>query len=305
LIAALVAVMGIPAAATGGGHGPSTTAAPTTTGCTALTVQNASITFDAATNTVTARFDTSAGCEREVTFAVYRKLCDAAEFCLPQQLVIYVTNVVQPNQSYQWVLTIPDRCDRWQIDLAYGQVIQDLSQGTYGSRLIKSTFVNMDKCQVTTTTTQPTTTTASTTTTSSTTTSTTTSTTAPSTTTSSTTSTTASTTTSSTTSSTASTTTSTTASTTTTTAPPTTTAPSSTTTGSTPNDQEVENVEVEVLGIQATNPVQAQVGTDTLPFTGISTSSMVGLGAALAAGGAILLAASRRTEERNAKRSWN
>jgi hypothetical protein len=66
--------------------------------------------------------------------------------------------------------------------------------------------------------------------------------------------------------------------------------------------------ESSVLGIQATAPVAAQVGpttADTLPFTGASTGSMAGLAAALAAGGAILLVASRRVEEKSTERSWN
>jgi hypothetical protein len=100
-------------------------------------------------------------------------------------------------------------------------------------------------------------------------------------------------------------TTTTTAPTTTTTAPTTTPTTPSTTSTTLPFDSVPQS---SVLGIQATVPVPAQVGpttADTLPFTGASTGSMAGLAAALAAGGAILLVASRRVEEKSTGRSWN
>lgn len=67
-------------------------------------------------------------------------------------------------------------------------------------------------------------------------------------------------------------------------------------------------IETEVIGGEASSSTVATVfaeTAETLPFTGASTSSMVGLGAALAAGGAILLGVSRRAEEKRANRSWN
>ena len=106
---------------------------------------------------------------------------------------------------------------------------------------------------------------------------------------------------------------STTASTTSTTQPAaTTTSPQSnvvvsqaTTTSSTaPFD--VVSDEVEVLGIQVSAPVAAQVATqETLPFTGISTSSMALLALALVGIGLLLSMASRQPDERTPARSWD
>jgi hypothetical protein len=63
---------------------------------------------------------------------------------------------------------------------------------------------------------------------------------------------------------------------------------------------------VTVSGIQVTLPEAAQVPTqETLPFTGPLKPGMAALAAALAAGGVLLLMASRQTEERNPAKSWN
>ena len=70
--------------------------------------------------------------------------------------------------------------------------------------------------------------------------------------------------------------------------------------------------ETAVLGIQVSAPEAAQVAAaqvatqETLPFTGVSTSSMVLLAIALAGTGVLLLMASRKAEEeRTPVRSWN
>ena len=63
--------------------------------------------------------------------------------------------------------------------------------------------------------------------------------------------------------------------------------------------------EVSVAGIQIEAPVAAQVTQATLPFTGVSTTSMAVIAAGLAAMGILLLALSRQSEERNPARSWN
>ena len=52
-------------------------------------------------------------------------------------------------------------------------------------------------------------------------------------------------------------------------------------------------------------PVAAQVTQATLPFTGMSTTSMAVVAAGMAALGLLLLAASRQTEEKSPARSWN
>ena len=92
--------------------------------------------------------------------------------------------------------------------------------------------------------------------------------------------------------------------TTTTTAQVTTTQPeSSTTSSSLPFDSVPE---VEVLGIQVSAPEAAQVATqETLPFTGVSTSSMALLAAAFAGAGLLLLLAARQNDEKSPARSWN
>ena len=77
-----------------------------------------------------------------------------------------------------------------------------------------------------------------------------------------------------------------------------------TTTSTAPFD--VVSEEVEVLGIQVSAPVAAQVATqETLPFTGISTSSMALLALALAGIGLLLSMASRQPDERTPARSWD
>jgi hypothetical protein len=70
--------------------------------------------------------------------------------------------------------------------------------------------------------------------------------------------------------------------------------------------------ETEVLGIQVSAPEAAQVSPaqvatqETLPFTGISTSSMALLAIALAGMGVLLLVASRKAQdERTPVRNWN
>ncbi|HKY47987.1 MAG TPA: hypothetical protein VJQ79_08410 [Acidimicrobiia bacterium] len=92
--------------------------------------------------------------------------------------------------------------------------------------------------------------------------------------------------------------------TTTTTAQVTTTQPeSSTTSSSLPFDSVPE---VSVLGIQVSAPEVAQVATqETLPFTGVSTSSMALLAAAFAGAGLLLLLAARQNDEKSPARSWN
>jgi hypothetical protein len=62
---------------------------------------------------------------------------------------------------------------------------------------------------------------------------------------------------------------------------------------------------VSVGGIQVSSPVAAQVTQATLPFTGLSTTSMAVIAAALAALGLLLLAVARSTEEKSPARSWN
>ena len=62
---------------------------------------------------------------------------------------------------------------------------------------------------------------------------------------------------------------------------------------------------VGVAGIQASAPVVAQVTQATLPFTGVSTTSMAVVSAGLAALGLLLLAASRRNDEKDPVRSWS
>ena len=69
---------------------------------------------------------------------------------------------------------------------------------------------------------------------------------------------------------------------------------------------DVVSEEVEVLGIQVSAPVAAQVETqETLPFTGISTGSMALLALALAGIGLLFSMASRQPDERTAARSWD
>ena len=64
--------------------------------------------------------------------------------------------------------------------------------------------------------------------------------------------------------------------------------------------------EVSVLGIQVSAPAAAQVATqETLPFTGVSTSSMALLAAAFAGAGLLLLLAARQNDEKSPVRSWN
>ena len=68
--------------------------------------------------------------------------------------------------------------------------------------------------------------------------------------------------------------------------------------------------ETEVLGIQVSAPAAAQVAQvetqETLPFTGVSTSSMALLAIAFAGMGILLLMASRKAEEeRTPARNWN
>ena len=84
------------------------------------------------------------------------------------------------------------------------------------------------------------------------------------------------------------------AATTTTEAATTTTAAATTTTSS----------ETEVLGIQVSAPVAAQVTQVTLPFTGLSSGSLAMLASAFAGLGLLLLLASRQTEEKTPVRSW-
>ncbi len=62
---------------------------------------------------------------------------------------------------------------------------------------------------------------------------------------------------------------------------------------------------VGVAGIQVSAPVVAQVTQATLPFTGVSTTSMAVVSAGLAALGLLLLAASRRSDEQDPARSWS
>jgi hypothetical protein len=73
-----------------------------------------------------------------------------------------------------------------------------------------------------------------------------------------------------------------------------TTAPTTTTVG-----------EVGVAGIQVSAAVAAQATQQTLPFTGISTSSMAVVAAGLAAMGLLLIALSRQPEEKDPDRAWN
>jgi LPXTG cell wall anchor motif len=61
----------------------------------------------------------------------------------------------------------------------------------------------------------------------------------------------------------------------------------------------------EVAGIQVSAPVAAQVTQATLPFTGVSTTGLGVIAAALAGAGVLALALSRRIEERESLRSWN
>jgi hypothetical protein len=68
----------------------------------------------------------------------------------------------------------------------------------------------------------------------------------------------------------------------------------------------VPEVETEVLGIQVSAPEAAQVATqETLPFTGVSTSSMALLASAFAGAGLLLLLAARQNDEKSPARSWN
>ena len=93
----------------------------------------------------------------------------------------------------------------------------------------------------------------------------------------------------------------------TTTSPPTNTPTTTPTTPSTslPFDS-VPEVETEVLGIQVSAPEAAQVATqETLPFTGVSASSMALLAAAFAGAGLLLLLAARQNDEKSPARSWN
>ncbi len=107
-------------------------------------------------------------------------------------------------------------------------------------------------------------------------------------------------------------------STTTTAAPTTTTTgPFTTTTGGTPTTTTTEaptttaapttstTAGVGVAGIQVSAPVAAQVTQATLPFTGISTTSMAVVAAGLAAMGLLLLAATRKADGKHLARSWN
>ena len=65
-------------------------------------------------------------------------------------------------------------------------------------------------------------------------------------------------------------------------------------------------IDTAVLGIQVSAPAVAQVATqETLPFTGMSTSSMASIALALAGIGMLLLMASRQAEEKTPARSWN
>jgi hypothetical protein len=63
--------------------------------------------------------------------------------------------------------------------------------------------------------------------------------------------------------------------------------------------------DVGVAGIQVSAGVAAQVTEQTLPFTGISTSSMAVVAAGLAAMGLLLIAVSRDPEEKDPARAWN
>ena len=94
--------------------------------------------------------------------------------------------------------------------------------------------------------------------------------------------------------------------TTSTTAQVTTTQPQSSTTSSSLPFDSVPEVETEVLGIQVSAPEAAQVATqETLPFTGVSTSSMALLASAFAGAGLLLLLAARQNDEKSPARSWN
>jgi hypothetical protein len=64
-------------------------------------------------------------------------------------------------------------------------------------------------------------------------------------------------------------------------------------------------VGAEVAGIVVTAPAAAQATQATLPFTGVSTTGLGLIAAALGAIGVLLLAVSRRVEDREKLRSWN
>jgi hypothetical protein len=64
-------------------------------------------------------------------------------------------------------------------------------------------------------------------------------------------------------------------------------------------------VGAEVAGIVVTAPAAAQATQATLPFTGVSTTGLGLIAAALAGAGALLLAISKRVEEREALRAWD
>ena len=84
------------------------------------------------------------------------------------------------------------------------------------------------------------------------------------------------------------------------------------TTTSTIASNSVAGGETGVLGIQVSAPEAAQVAgaqvatQETLPFTGVSTSSMALLAMALAGTGVLLLMASRKSEDLGTPvRNWN
>ncbi len=66
----------------------------------------------------------------------------------------------------------------------------------------------------------------------------------------------------------------------------------------------LNEVTVSVGGIQVSAPAVAQVTQATLPFTGLSTTSIATLAAGLAAIGLLLLAAARRVDEEAPVRRW-
>jgi LPXTG-motif cell wall-anchored protein len=76
-----------------------------------------------------------------------------------------------------------------------------------------------------------------------------------------------------------------------------------TTTGGTPSSSTTPDVSVS--GVQVSSDVVAQVTSGTLPFTGMSTTQMAIITAGLVALGLVLVALSRRGEEKNPARSWN
>lgn len=132
-VVAMMAIM-LPAMATGESQPPSND------GCKSdLKVENVQFSVG---ETLNVTFNTSKGCARDVTFAVYEKLCESDGFCLPQELFDSITQNVQPKTSYDWSLKLP-ACGGIQGDLAYGGVITDLSQELYGSRLIEAIHANL------------------------------------------------------------------------------------------------------------------------------------------------------------------